>query len=56
RIGEIGDPCGIPFTTCFISPRCPSMQTAAWRSSRKEATHFTYSSGMCFRRSSHSSR
>ncbi|TFK63832.1 hypothetical protein BDN72DRAFT_775437, partial [Pluteus cervinus] len=56
RIGEIGEPWGIPFSTCLMSPRIPSMQTAASRLLRNEATHLTYWIGMCLFRSSQSSR
>ncbi|TFK58204.1 hypothetical protein BDN72DRAFT_782399, partial [Pluteus cervinus] len=45
RMGDAGEPCGMPFSTGFISPRVPSMQTAASRSLRNDATHFTYWSG-----------
>ncbi|KAF8192753.1 hypothetical protein K438DRAFT_1590201, partial [Mycena galopus ATCC 62051] len=56
RIGETGDPCGMPFSTCLISPRLPSMQTAAWRSLRKDAVQRTYCSGIPLRLSSQSKR
>ncbi|KAJ6458131.1 hypothetical protein C8R47DRAFT_966332, partial [Mycena vitilis] len=55
-IGDTGEPCGIPFSTGFISPRTPSRQTAACRSSKNEATHLTYSIGIRLRRSSQSKR
>ncbi|KAJ7747693.1 hypothetical protein DFH07DRAFT_691218, partial [Mycena maculata] len=55
RIGDTGEPCGIPFSTAFISPRIPSMHTAPCRSSRKDTTHFTYWSGIPLRLNSVSS-
>ena len=49
RIGEIGDPCGIPFLTGFISPWLLSRHIAASRLERKFAIYFTSSRGMqCF--------
>ncbi|KAK0466492.1 hypothetical protein IW261DRAFT_1346664, partial [Armillaria novae-zelandiae] len=56
RMGDTGDPCGIPFTTGAISPRSPSRHTATSRSDRKLAVHLTYWSGTRFRLISVSSR
>ncbi|KDR85941.1 hypothetical protein GALMADRAFT_54109, partial [Galerina marginata CBS 339.88] len=56
RIGDSGEPCGMPFCTMAISPRVPSRHTAAWRSLRKLAIHLTYSRGIPFLRSSDRSR
>ncbi|KAJ7862234.1 hypothetical protein B0H14DRAFT_2349621, partial [Mycena olivaceomarginata] len=56
RMGETGDPWGIPFSTCFMDPLVPSRQTAAWRCVRKDAVHLTYWMGIPFRRSSHNRR
>ncbi|KAJ4494109.1 hypothetical protein C8J55DRAFT_416631 [Lentinula edodes] len=46
RMGETFEPCGIPLFTGFMGPRIPSRQTAAWRSDRKAAVHFTNVSGI----------
>jgi len=40
RIGDIGEPCGMPFSTRSISPRMPSRHTVPVL--RKLAVHFTY--------------
>ncbi|KAI4293609.1 hypothetical protein K525DRAFT_214470, partial [Schizophyllum commune Loenen D] len=45
RMGEIGDPWGMPFATGFMSPRSPSRHIATSRSERKLATHRTYGRG-----------
>ncbi|KAI5888260.1 uncharacterized protein SCHCODRAFT_02512292, partial [Schizophyllum commune H4-8] len=45
RIGERGDPCGMPLSTGSIVLRFPSRQTAASRSSRKLAMKRTISIG-----------
>ncbi|KAJ3757136.1 hypothetical protein EV360DRAFT_46679, partial [Lentinula raphanica] len=56
RIGESGDPCGVPFCTSFSSETTPSTHTAAFLSSRKDFMNFTIGSGIFFRRSSARSR
>ncbi|PBK91134.1 hypothetical protein ARMGADRAFT_933313, partial [Armillaria gallica] len=56
RMGDTGDPCGIPFSTGAISPLSPSKHIATSLSDRKLATHLTYCSGSRFRLISASSR
>ncbi|KAF9441852.1 hypothetical protein P691DRAFT_682722, partial [Macrolepiota fuliginosa MF-IS2] len=49
RMGEVGEPWGMPFLTDFISPLTPSRQIATSLSERKLAVHLTSSSGThCF--------
>jgi len=36
----MGDPCGMPFSTPFISPLIPSRQTTASQLVRNDFTHF----------------
>ncbi|KAI0719225.1 hypothetical protein C8Q72DRAFT_750584, partial [Fomitopsis betulina] len=50
RMGDVGDPCGIPFWTACICLRMPSRQMAASRSLRNVAVHWTSWRGMCFAR------
>ncbi|KAI0073434.1 hypothetical protein K474DRAFT_1649569, partial [Panus rudis PR-1116 ss-1] len=45
RIGDAGEPCGIPFVTGAISSFCPSRHIAVRRLERKEAVHLTSGSG-----------
>ncbi|KAJ3816539.1 hypothetical protein EV361DRAFT_806514, partial [Lentinula raphanica] len=52
RIGESGEPCGVPFCTSFRSDTIPSTHTAAFLSSRNDFTNFTICSGIFLRRSS----
>ncbi|KAI5888641.1 uncharacterized protein SCHCODRAFT_02512870, partial [Schizophyllum commune H4-8] len=56
RMGEIGDPWGMPFATGFMSPRSPSRHIATSRSERKLATHCTYGRGRPSARSTCSRR
>ncbi|KAL1749383.1 hypothetical protein FB107DRAFT_225436, partial [Schizophyllum commune] len=56
RMGEIGDPCGMPFTTGFMSPRSPSRHIATSLSDKKLATHRTYGRGRPSARSTCRSR
>ncbi|KII83689.1 hypothetical protein PLICRDRAFT_119277, partial [Plicaturopsis crispa FD-325 SS-3] len=56
RIGDTGEPCGMPFSTGLDSPRIPSRQITALRSERNDATHSTSGSGILFSRSTVSSR
>ncbi|EIW83487.1 hypothetical protein CONPUDRAFT_19761, partial [Coniophora puteana RWD-64-598 SS2] len=39
RMGEIGDPCGMPFATGCAVDVMPSRQMAVERSDRKDFTH-----------------
>ncbi|KAH9921829.1 hypothetical protein B0H21DRAFT_669902, partial [Amylocystis lapponica] len=41
RTGEMGDPCGMPFSTVFISSWIPSRHIAACRSARNDAVQRT---------------
>ncbi|EPS97482.1 hypothetical protein FOMPIDRAFT_1081517, partial [Fomitopsis schrenkii] len=50
RIGEVGDPCGIPFLTARSSPRMPSRHMAASLLLRNAAVHCTSWRGRCFAR------
>ncbi|KAJ3831731.1 hypothetical protein F5878DRAFT_502814, partial [Lentinula raphanica] len=52
RIGESGEPCGVPFCTFLRSETIPSTHTAALRSSRKDLMNFTICRGILFLRSS----
>ncbi|KAF8588029.1 hypothetical protein K439DRAFT_1336174 [Ramaria rubella] len=45
---EMGEPCGMPFTTGIRSLRMPSRHTATCLSSKKEAVHWTLVSGIPF--------
>ncbi|KAH7877331.1 uncharacterized protein C8R40DRAFT_1040993, partial [Lentinula edodes] len=56
RIGESGEPCGVPLATSSRLEVIPSTQTAALRSDRKYFTNWTICSGMPFLRSSYSKR
>ncbi|KAF8573958.1 hypothetical protein K439DRAFT_1373826, partial [Ramaria rubella] len=48
RMQETGDPCRMPLTTGMRSSRMPSRHTAACRSSKNEAIHWTIFRGMPF--------
>ncbi|KAJ3736813.1 hypothetical protein DFJ43DRAFT_988895, partial [Lentinula guzmanii] len=52
RIGERGEPWGVPFWTSFRSDIMPSTHTAAFLSSRNDLTNFTTGRGIFFLRSS----
>ncbi|KAJ3753790.1 hypothetical protein EV360DRAFT_52863, partial [Lentinula raphanica] len=52
RIGESGEPCGVPFCTSFKSDTIPSTHTAAFLSSRKDFMNLTIGKGIFFLRSS----
>ncbi|KAJ3745858.1 hypothetical protein DFH05DRAFT_1375550, partial [Lentinula detonsa] len=52
KIGERGEPWGVPFCTFFKSDTIPSTHTAAFLSSRKDLINFTIGRGIFFLRSS----
>ncbi|KAJ3740846.1 hypothetical protein DFH05DRAFT_1366946, partial [Lentinula detonsa] len=52
RIGERGEPWGVPFCTSFRSDTTPSTHTAAFLSSRKDLMNLTIGRGIFFLRSS----
>ncbi|KAL6298875.1 hypothetical protein BKA93DRAFT_706228, partial [Sparassis latifolia] len=56
RMGDTGDPCGMPLITANISSVRPSRQTAVLRLERKDATQRMSGSGRCFWRSTERSR
>ncbi|KAJ3824558.1 hypothetical protein F5878DRAFT_549573, partial [Lentinula raphanica] len=56
RIGESGDPWGVPFWTSLSSDISPSTHTAAFLSSKNDLTKLTIWRGILFRRSSASKR
>ncbi|KAJ3817184.1 hypothetical protein EV361DRAFT_813138, partial [Lentinula raphanica] len=52
RIGERGEPWGVPFWTSLRSNTIPSTHTAAFLSSKKDFTNLTIGRGILFLRSS----